>query len=45
VRSPLIHAKREHESWNNDDSAAKAKHSRQQPSANTKPHQDEGSLL
>jgi hypothetical protein len=43
--SALIHAKRKHEPWNNDDAATKAKHSRQQPCANAKAHQNERALL
>jgi hypothetical protein len=45
MRSALIHAKRKHEPWNNDDAAAKAKHSRQQSGANAKPHQNERALF
>jgi hypothetical protein len=41
----LIHAKCEHQTRNNDDSATKAKHSRQQSSANAKRHQYQRALF
>jgi hypothetical protein len=45
MRTTLVHAKCEHQPRNNDDSAAKAKHSRQQSSANAKRHQNERALF
>jgi hypothetical protein len=45
MRTTLVHAKSEHEPRNNDDSATKAKHSRQQSSANAKRHQYQRALF